>query len=135
MDVSVGLGKRGTEEMTGRPAREVPRMTKSRRRTRGRSTAASTRKAAVEPVDRQFRYRTPAMHGRWWPTRRQAVREAVEAGQAVATAGRVRLLRGTRIEEQAKRIESCEPERVPEPDVRAAAPFRSAGPRPPADCS
>lgn len=48
----------------------------------------------------RFRYRTPALIGRWWPTRQQAVRDALDAGQAKQIgARRIALLSYAEIED------------------------------------
>lgn len=48
----------------------------------------------------RFRYRTPALIGHWWPTRQQAVRDALHAGQAKQiNAGRIALMSYTEIED------------------------------------
>ena len=48
----------------------------------------------------RFRYRTPALVGHWWPTRQQAVRDALDAGQAKQIgAGRISLMSYTDIED------------------------------------
>jgi hypothetical protein len=48
----------------------------------------------------RFRYRTPALVGRWWPTRQQAVRDALDAGQATQLgARRIALLSCAEIED------------------------------------
>ena len=39
-----------------------------------------------------FRYRTPAFVGHWWPTRREAMRDALVSGQATQKrTGRIEL--------------------------------------------
>jgi hypothetical protein len=52
-----------------------------------------------------FRYRTPALVGHWWPTRREAMREALQSGQARQKGmGRIDLLSCTSIEESEPRL-------------------------------
>ena len=51
----------------------------------------------------RFRYRTPALIGHWWPTRQQAVRDALDAGQAEQIgARRITLLSCAEIEDDEK---------------------------------
>jgi hypothetical protein len=49
---------------------------------------------------RAFRYLTPVLKGRWWPSREQALADALAAGQAYVRAHEVRLFEFTKVEEQ-----------------------------------
>jgi hypothetical protein len=56
-----------------------------------------------------YRYVTPVLMGRWWPTREQALGDALAAGQAYVNAQEVRLFEFTRIEERQESADEIEP--------------------------
>jgi hypothetical protein len=47
-----------------------------------------------------FRYVTPVLKGRWWPSREEALAEALAAGQAFVASGEVRLFEFASLEER-----------------------------------
>ena len=54
-----------------------------------------------------YRYVTPVLKGRWWPSREEALAEALVAGQAYQSGGEVRLFEFAQLEERA-----AEPQRA-----------------------
>ena len=56
-----------------------------------------------------YRYVTPVLMGRWWPSREQALADALATGQAYVNAQEVRLFEFTRIEERQEPAEEAEP--------------------------
>ena len=47
-----------------------------------------------------FRYVTPALKGRWWPSREEALADALAAGQAYVRGHEMRLFEFTQVEER-----------------------------------
>ena len=48
----------------------------------------------------RFRYVTPALKGRWWPTREEALADALASGQAYHKGGETLLFEFTTLEER-----------------------------------